>query len=519
MGLITSNFKKSIIDDMLSSIQSNSAYYYAFAASPNEWTGNTVPAETSDDYSVNFYNNWTMLFGKKLTNTDIFPVARKITWASNNVYAKYNNTTNALANSDFYVMTTPSETGGYYHIYKCIDNANGAVSTSKPDLVQQSSFTKADGYTWRYICSISDKVYKRFATDSYIPIYANAAITESAYDYSGIDIVNIHDAGSGYTVFHQGTVQSTVNSTVIQISNSASSSLNYYSNSAVYFYANSHASQFANVISSSSNGSGIFITVSPQVNTTLIEPTTTSYYIGPRVVFNTDGIEQPIARAIVNPNTYSISSIQIIDTGYGITRANVSVVTSAYALASANTTTAANVSCIPPPAGGHGSNPVNELGIKGISINFKFANGENNSIPTNVKYNKIGIIKNPYNVAANGTKSATAYTSNTFNGLINAEPGTAVTFTVSDTITGANSGAKAIVAFSNTSVLKLVGDKTFVNGEIIYDTSNNQTTITVNAASTADIYTKDLYPLYVQNIDTTERSNTQIESFRIIIQV
>lgn len=519
MGLITSNFKKSIIDDMLSSIQSNSAYYYAFAASPNEWTGNTVPAETSDDYSVNFYNNWTMLFGKKLTNTDIFPVARKITWTSNNVYAKYNNTTNALSNSDFYVMTTPSETGGYYHIYKCIDNANGAVSTSKPDLVQYSSFTKADGYTWRYICSISDKVYKRFATDSYIPIYANAAITESAYDYSGIDIVNIHDAGSGYTVFHQGTVQSTVNSTVIQISNSASSSLNYYSNSAVYFYANSHTSQFANVISSSSNGSGIFITVSPQVNTTLIEPTTTSYYIGPRVVFNTDGIEQPIARAIVNPNTYSISSIQIIDTGYGITRANVSIVTSAYALASANTTTAANVSCIPPPAGGHGSNPVNELGIKGISINFKFANGENNSIPTNVKYNKIGIIKNPYNVNANGTKSATAYTSNTFNGLINAVPGTAVTFTVSDTITGANSGAKAIVAFSNTSVLKLVGDKHFVNGEIIYDTSNNQTTITVNAASTADIYTKDLYPLYVQNIDTTERSNTQIESFRIIIQV
>lgn len=519
MGLITSSFKKSIIDDMLYSIQTNTAYYYAFAASPNEWTGNTVPAETSDDYSTNFYNNWTMLFGKKLTNTDIFPVAKRINWASNTVYAKYDNTSTKLANSNFYVMTTPTETGGYYHIFKCIDNSNGAVSTAKPDLIQYSSFTKADGYTWRYICSISDKVFSRFATDSFIPIYANAAISESAYDYSGIDIVNIQDAGSGYTVFHQGTVESVVNSTVIQISNTASGSLNYYSNSAVYFYANTHTSQLANVVSSASNGSGIYITLSTAANTSAIIPTTTSYYIGPRVVFDTDGIEQPMARATVNANTFSISSIQVIDTGYGVTRANVSILTSAYALASTNTATAANVSCIAPPPGGHGSNPVNELGIRGIAINFKFANGEINTIPTNVKYNKIGIIKNPYNVTANGTKSATAYTSNTFNGLINAEPGTAVTFTVSDTITGANSGAKALVAFSNSSVLKLVGDKRFVNGEIIYDTSNNQTTITVNAASTADIYTKDLYPLYTQNIDTTERSNTQIESFRIIIQV
>lgn len=519
MGLITSNFKKSIIDDMLSSVQTNTAYYYAFAASPNEWTGNTVPAETSDDYSVNFYNNWTMLFGKKLTNTDIFPIARRINWTSNTVYAKYDNTSTTLSNSNFYVMTAPTETGGYYHIYKCIDNANGAVSTAKPDLIQSSSFTKSDGYTWRYLCSISDKIYSRFATDNYIPIYANSQISESAYDYSGIDIINIQDAGSGYTVFHQGTVSGVVNSTVIQISNSAGSSLNYYSNSAVYFYANSHSSQLANVTSSASNGSGIYITLSTSVNTSAVIPATTSYYIGPRVVFNTDGIEQPLARATVNANTYAISSIQIVDTGYGITRANVSILTSAYALASTNTATAANVSCIPPPPGGHGSNPVNELGIKGIAINFKFANGESNTIPTNIKYNKIGIIKSPYNVTANGTKSATAYTSNTFNGLIDAAPGTAVTFTVSDTITGANSGAKALVAFSNTTVLKLVGDKQFVNGEVIYDTSNNQTTITVNAASTSDIYTKDLYPLYVQNIDTTERSSTQIESFRIIIQV
>jgi hypothetical protein len=521
MGKLTPHFKTAMVEDIVKSIQSGSSYYYAFAANPDEWTGNTIPAETADQYTSYFFNNWTMLFGKKISNTDVFPVIRRITWASGTKYARYDDMSTSLANSDFYVVVNPNEEGGFYNIYKCIDNANNAASTSKPEQIQELSFTTADGYTWRYITSITNKVVKRFATDAYMPVYANAEMVESAYEYSGIDKVLIHSAGIGYDVYHQGTVLSVVNSTTLQISTTANPQTGYYTNNSIYFYSNTHPAQLKVVANSYANDAGIYVGLSSELNVAEVIPSLTNYYIGPQVKFNTDGKEQPSARAIVNTTTYGLQSIEILNTGYGVTRANVSIITSPYATATQNTSTGANVSCVPSPPGGHGANPVSELYAQGVAFNFNFSGTENGTIPTDVKYNKVGLIKNPYILTSNTAKGI-AYTGNTFNSLINAtlvSPPAPAAFTVSDIVTGQTTGSKAKIAFANSSVLKLVGDKNFLDGETIVDSSNNSTEVTVDFSSITDIYTKDLYPLYFQNIDSTERANTQVESFRIIIQV
>lgn len=520
MGKITPHFKTAMVEDILKSIQTGSSYYYAFAANPDEWTGNTIPSETSDEYSMYFFNNWTMLFGKKLSNTDIFPVIRRITWTANTKYTRYDNTAN-LFNSNFYVIVNPSEEGGYYNLFKCIDNANGAASTSKPEQIQETSFTTGDGYIWRYMTSIPDKVVKRFATDAYMPIYANAEIVESAYEYSGIDKVFINSPGAGYDVFHEGHILSVVNTTVLQIETTASVQTGQYTNNSIYLYSNAHPSQIKVIENSFSNSAGIYVELASAANTDEIISTVTNYYIGPQVKFTTDGKEQPSARAIVNTTTKGIENIVMLDTGYGISRANVSIITSSYATATQNTSTAANVSCIAPPPGGHGFNPVSELYAQGVSFNFNFAGTENSIIPTlNTKYNKVGIIKNPYAMNANTTKG-NAYTSNAFNCVINLAITTPApsSFTTSDIITGQTSGAKAKIMFANSSAAQLVGDRNFINGETVIDSSNNTSTISNTSISLTDIYTKDLYPLYVQNIDTTERANAQVESFKIIIQV
>lgn len=521
MGKLTPHFKTATVEDIIKSIQTGSSYYYAFAANPDEWEDNDIAVETSDEYTSYFFNNWTMLFGKKLSNTDILPVIRRITWTSNTKYDKYDNTSENLANSNFYVIVNPTEEGGYYNIFKCIDNANNGYSTSKPEQIQYSSFETSDGYIWRYISSIPNKIVKRFASDSYMPIYANAEMVESAFEYSGIDKIYIDTAGTGYDVFNQGTVLSVANSTTLQINTTANPQSNYYTNNSIYVYSNSHPSQLRIVQTSFSNDAGIYVTVDSPLNVTEIIPSVTSYYIGPQIKITSDAIEQPIARALVNPNTYSIDSIEMLNNGYGITRIEVDIITSNYASAYINSSSAATISCIPPPPGGHGSNPVSELYVQGVSFNFNFTNSELGTIPTNIKYNKIGIIKNPY-VLTEELEKGTAYTSNTYNSLINmslASPPSPASFTVSDIVTGQTSGAKAKIAFANSTVLKLVGDKNFINGETINDTSNNSTTVTIDFSSITDIYTKDLYPLYFQNIESTERSNTQIESFRIIIQV
>ena len=95
---------------------------------------------------------------------------------------------------------------------------------------------------------------------------------------------------------------------------------------------------------------------------------------------------------------------------------------------------------------------------------------------------------------------------------------TGVVFTVGDTVKGANSKASGQVVFSNSTVLYLTGDKYFSNNETVVSSDGTKSTaLTINTYG--DIFVDDVYPLYVQNIDNVARSNTQSETFKLIIQV
>lgn len=510
MGQILPKFKASVAEDIISSITENVAHYYAFASNPVENTDG-IQAETLDRQSAYFENNWRILFGKKLANTDLVPVIDKISWASNTVYDRYDNTQD-LSNSQFYVVTDPTEPGGYYHVFKCIDNANGEPATEKPDQVQAASFTKSDGYTWRYIYSISTANYSKFATDEYVPVFANATIVSGAYDYTGVEVVPIVNSGAGYDAYHTGVIRSKPNTTVLQIESEASSVANFYQNNAIYITNNnSPTSELITISTYVSNSSGNWVILAEAANTDNITPGITSYYISPRVLFDTDGDETPKAYTVVSNTSNSIANVVIIDPGYGITRANASIVTSVVSPVAQE----ANVYCIVPPPAGHGSRPESELHTQGISFSIVFSGSEANTIPYSVLYNKIGIVKNPYAIETDATKGS-PYTSNTFSSVLKGNV-SGHTFLVGDEVMGRDSGAKGIVAFANSSVVYLVGDKHFIDDETIENQDADTATMSINTLG--DIYTKDLVPLYYRNITNVNRSNTQVESFKLIIEV
>jgi len=510
MGKILPSYKKAIIDDVISSISSNSSQYYAFAANPIPVVGNT-PVITADDYTTMFSNDWQMIFGKKINNVDIIPVINNINWQSNTVYTRYDHTSTTLANSNYYVITPPAVSGGTYDVYKCIDNANGSVSTQAPDQLQPSSFTKSDGYTWRYITSISSSNYLKFSSGQYVPIFPNTSIAASAYNYTGVEVVMINNGGSGYNAYNDGIVRGVVNSTVIQIEATASADNDFYTKNGIYIYNSGYATaQLKTVTKYVSNNGVNWIYLDSPANTNNITPSVTQYHISPKVVFNTDGSSQPKAYSVVNGISNSISQIVIIDNGLGVSRANVSVQSIFGA--------GANLYAIVPFPGGHGSNPAAELNVQGFAAAFSFSNNQGNTISTNITYNKIGIVKNPYVLSNTGTKSITQYYANTFNALLQANVTSGAIFTVGDTVTGQNSGAVGTVAYSNSTVLYLTGDKYFSNNETIAS-SNGTVVSTIQINTLGNIYTKDITPIYIQNITNVTRSNTQTESYKLIVQV
>jgi hypothetical protein len=515
MGKVLPNYKKVLIDEIIDAVTANTSQYYAFASNPIAYVG-SPPTTTDDDYSANFTNDWQMIFGKKLKPGDFAYMIENNVWTSGTVYDRYIDTSNTLySNNNFYVVCEPSPTDGKHYIYKCIDNNNGANSTTNPATGGSSAITfqTADSYKWRYITSISAATYTKFATNDYVPVFPDATIVSTAKTYSGIDVVVVANGGSGYQTYSQSglKIQSKSNTTLLQIDSSEPQTLGYYNNNSIYIYntGSPSTSQLKNISSYTSNSSGRWVTLDSAANTDNITVNVTQYLISPRVVFNTDGTS-PIAYSVVNTSTNTISSITILDSGSNISRANVSIATLSYG-------SGANLYAIVPPPGGHGSSPVSELNIKGLGIGFYFSKDESNTIPSNTVYNKIGLIKNPYVLNANNTKGS-RYSSNTFKQVLEANLSSGYVFSVGESLSGVTSGAKGTVVFSNSTILRITGDKNFSNGEYIANSSGSSIG-TININSLGNIYAKDVIPLYYENINNVTRSNTQTESFKIIIQV
>lgn len=516
MSILLPPLKKALIDEMIASISSNVSSYYAVAANPV-----TViepnPEVANSDYQTSFNVNWTSLFGKKLSAGDIAPIIDKTIWATGTVYNRYDNTVANLSN--FYVISANSFAGGDLYVYKCIDNANGAASTVDPKTIgtptQPSTFQTLDNYKWRYVGKIPSRSYSEFSSNDYVPIYPDYLTVSTAANYSGVEVPIITNAGSGYTSYNSGNVKLAVNSTYIQISDAASSEKDYYTKNGIYIYnpgsATSQLFGITEYISSSGNN---FVRLESPANTELVSNIFTQYIISPKVVFNTDGDVQPKAYTVVNTTSNSISNIVMLDIGSNISRADITIQSnSSYG-------SGATAYAIVPPPGGHGADPVSELNVKGFAIRFSFANTESGNIVTSsAVYNKIGIVKNPYYIYANGAKGATRYTSNTFNNVVKAtiSPSPATSF--STIVQGGSSNAKATVVSSNSSTVYLVGDQTFQTGEGLYNSDGVYVTNISTISTISNVYTKDLKPLYVKNINNIIRSDSQTETFKLIIEI
>lgn len=519
MGKILPSFQKSLVDELLDNINSNNSHYYAFAANPIAYTGNSVPDVANNDYDTLFTNNWQLLFGKKIKGSDVFPVIENNIWQTNTIYSKYDNTSNTLhVNNNFYVVSEPTITGGQYHVYKCIDNANGGYSNTDPGSIatptQPTTFETGDGYKWRYVYSVSTKNYEKFGSSNYIPVYANSTLSAASINYAGVENIVITNTGVGYSAYHSGTILSNPNSSIIQIASNASENNDFYVNNSIYIYNTfDSTSQITDIISYVANSSGKFVFVSPLVNTDIITPSISNYIISPKVVFETDGDSSPIAYTTINATSNSINSVVIIDNGTNISWANVSIVSNS------SFGSGAKAYAIVPPPGGHGYDPETELNVKGLSVNFSFANTENNSIVTsNVVYNKIGLLKNPNaltaNISVGSIQKGNTYTSDTFEQILKAN--VSIQFSAGETVTGNTSNSKGTVVFSNSSMIYLTGDKTFIDGEYLANSSCTAvSTISINQVG--DLYHKDLKPLYVENINNVNRTDEQTETFRLTI--
>lgn len=422
-SLLTTNYKLHVAQQLLESIneQSNTAYYIYVAEHVPRNGAITTPDDSVRGTTVDVYRN--MIFGKRVAQSDAALMIRNIPYELNKEFAMYDDLDADLISKDFYCFVNE---GSYYHCFKCLDNNFNSSSTFEPLITYASSadnftFRLSDGYLWKYMFSVTETMYDKFATDEYAPVANNTEVSTSATDGS-IDVVLIANTGRGYDNHVAGTFSATSvrvggNNIIYSISdNTAITQVNgFYTDCILYLSTGTGAGQFANITNYYSNGAGSFVMLDSPFLTAPLNGTT--YQINPRVNISGSGSESvtAIARALINTtSSNSIYRVEmlVLGEGYDFITANVS------SNSVVGVDTIAELRPIYSPVGGHGKDSARELNSSRISFSVRVSNNESNTIVTNNGYQKIGLLRDPIfanvNIELSNTYSSFLFDENVF---------------------------------------------------------------------------------------------------------
>ena len=370
----------------------NSVILYAVLGNTADWVDEPEPSFVLDtEQNLQYEQHRRFIGAKKIDVGSVSHVVPRYDWGSGTVYSMYRDT-----DSDMFQRQ--------YYVYKCLYNNKGSASTVKPTGFSTLPFTTSDGYSWKYLYTISLGEADKFLTSVHMPVktivtpdtspeQTRQQAVQNAAVNGAIEIVETVNLGSGYHQVANAVVEVGGRNT-LKISGAgdggASPIQGFYNGASVYISSGTGVGQLRRIVHWS--GSTKTLTVNTSFSTT---PNTDSrVIISPTVTIIGDGSNAQ-AYSRVNPATGSIANVSVISVGSQYTRAK-AIITSNSIHGSGATANA-----VISPVGGHGSNPVRELAADKILLNVQFNGSEGVSatgagyIPSNTEFRTLSILKDP----------------------------------------------------------------------------------------------------------------------------
>jgi hypothetical protein len=514
--LVTTKYKNHIVDQLVESItETSNTEYYIFTSDHVDRTSATIPTPIDKNREVEWGVYHNMLFGKRLTSSDIKPMVKKNAWTSGTRYTMYDDNDDDLYDQEFFVVVDETS---WLHVYKCLDNNGNTPSTSQPTFSHitgsnTSLYETSDGYRWKYMYSFSASDDDQFSTAEYIPVVANSTVISQA-DSGAIDIIKVDDGGKNYGNYTSGTfvsgdIRVSGNDVLYAISNNTLNTTNgYYTGCIMYIATGAGAGQYKRVNTHFSNSSGSYVGVNSAFSTT--PSNGDDYQIHPEVVITGDGQQttNAVARALINStSTNSVYRVEMLNRGanYKYHIANVT------ANAVVGVTSTASVRPIYSPHLGHGHDVDAELGAKHFCIGAKFSNSESNTIPTLNDFEKVGLMINPMftNVYVTYTTSnGTFQNGETARKITPIQVDTAATINTSSGVVSSNTG-QFLTQFANGDWVYLKAGNNSAHMISQVDNITNATYMTISANGT---FACTNTVVYIANVTASAVVNATVNS-------
>lgn len=292
--------------------------------------------------------------------------------------------TYSLPSSKFYVFNASNN-----NIYICLDNNKGGQSTVAPTGL--TYVTTADGYTWKYVASVS--ATSKFTTSAWLPIFT---YTKNKYSPTGsIVSVRVDSGGSGYTspsitINGDGSGASlapqVTNGTITGVTiNNAGTNYSYINlviTDSTGTGASISASLFTGIVNDSAQELAESNTIAGEILSIPVVSGGKSYTTA-TVTITGDGSG---ATATATISSGRISKINIVTRGSNYNWATITITGDGYG---------ASARAVLSPSIGLGKDPVNDLFARALMFYSSSVNGTVQGITLTNDYRQYGIIKDP----------------------------------------------------------------------------------------------------------------------------
>jgi len=232
-AIVTDQFRILNASNFIDSFSDPNNSYYIFVGLPNPTTvgfgrnanWNQVDIAPVDNVSNIYHASDTMMYGRRVTTSNVRRVIRRIDWASGTRYEMYRSDysltnpspltqSTRLYDANYYVMNRD------YKVYICIDNGSSGINTignasqDEPlftDLEPSRAGESGDGYLWKYLFTVAPGDIIKFDSTEYITVpndwlASSDAQIQSVRENSDSDVNNnkikkvyIDKQGSGYS--------------------------------------------------------------------------------------------------------------------------------------------------------------------------------------------------------------------------------------------------------------------------------------------------------------------------------
>lgn len=191
MTIIRTDFHTSLATEIIDDIYFQRANLYYFLGKLEPWLDERQPdASSINSFQEDNVIRDNIVYLRKVSSSDVSLITTSFLWESDTVFDQWDHTLE-MKGKKFYCVADN------FHVYKCLNNNNGAASTIEPTGTPLFPFITPDGYMWKYMYSIPKFKQKKFLSRGYLPV--QRALTDAFYSKGAVEQVVVNDSGSGYS--------------------------------------------------------------------------------------------------------------------------------------------------------------------------------------------------------------------------------------------------------------------------------------------------------------------------------